>query len=98
MTLFLFAGEDEFAVNKAAIENGVMAIEKCDDGVWNAVGSAAYNVSDNEMVVAVPKAVLRDTTEIAFRWADNFNDDPQSFYTKGSTLPYGRMNLVYKAK
>ena len=99
MTLFLFAGEDEFAVNKSAIINGVMGVEKCTDGEWKLVGNAAFNVKANEMAIAVPKSVLgEETDEISFRWADNFNDDPQSFYTKGSTLPYGRMNLVYKTK
>lgn len=102
MTLFISTDSQagyNFAVNRTSLLRDGVAVEKNENGAWKQVGTAEYRVSGNEMAVALPKALLnaKVSSQIAFKWADNFTEDPASFYTRGSSLPYGRFNLVYKA-
>ncbi len=104
MTLFLNLNGTkpgyDFIVNGKAPENGETAIEQLTENGNTEVGKAQIRYEGNRLMLGVPKAAITPDggplPAIAFKWADNYiPGDLLSFYTKGDSAPYGRLNWVY---
>ena len=104
MTLFLnVKGEKagyDFCVNRTAPMGGKTAVEAVTDAGYETVGSAEIRFEDNKLMLRVPKATLglagNKKAAFTFKWADNYEDgNLLSFYTRGDSAPYGRLNWVY---
>ena len=102
MTLFLNVGGDTagygFCVNRTSPANGKTAVEAVHDGGYVLLGEAEIRFEGNRLMLRVPKALLGlgESASFTFKWADNYEDgDIMSFYTRGDSAPYGRLNWVY---
>lgn len=62
-----------------------------------AVGTSAYEVAGNAMMLKVSREMIGYNSEFEFKWTDNINveGDIMLFYTEGSTAPVGRFNYLY---
>ncbi len=98
VTLFITAAQKEYAVNRTELSSQDMTVEIYENDEWKEIGCAKYFLCGKELALALPKKIFGDAQidEIEFKWADNFTENRESLYTKGSTLPYGKMKLVYK--
>ena len=110
MRLFLDVGESEqswetfeYIINRQSPENGKATLERFTGG-WNfeAAGSLAYAVTEDRLVITVPRAALgleSDTFTLAFKWSDNAqaDGDVMDFYSSGDTAPGGRFKYVFTA-
>lgn len=109
MNLFLRSGKDgnanwegfDYVINRTAPSGGKMTVEKSKGGWnWEKVGTVSYQISGNELMLAVPKSMLGISSDaladLQFKWADNCGGgDVMTFYTKGDTAPYGRFTYIY---
>ena len=101
MTLFLnTSGKTgyDYIVNRTSPADGKTTVEAVTDGGRTAAGEAEIRFEGNRLMLRVPKAVLGMgcRTAFTFKWADNYTDgDIMSFYTKGDSAPYGRLNWMY---
>ena len=104
MTLFLNVGGEkegyDFCVNRRSPEAGKTAVEAVTDAGHEARGEADIRFEGNSLMLKVPKTALGiaadEKAAFTFKWADNYEDgDLMSFYTKGDSAPYGRLNWVY---
>ena len=110
MRLFLDVGESEqswetfeYIINRQSPENGKATLERFTGG-WNfeAAGSLAYAVTEDRLVITVPRAALgleSDTFTLTFKWSDNAqaDGDVMDFYSSGDTAPGGRFKYVFTA-
>lgn len=101
-----FYGYD-YLVNRKMENNGVSSVEKYnyDKGNFNfeRKGSAEFTVNKRYMQIKIPLSALgigSNSFRINFKFADNVSNtgDIQSYYTSGTTAPYGRMNYTYFCK
>ena len=103
MTLFLnTSGKTgyDYCVNRVAPENGKARIEAVSETGYQPVGEAAIRFEGNQLMLCVPKASLGlgKKAGFTFKWADNYEEgNVMSFYTKGDSAPYGRLNWVYRS-
>ena len=103
MTLFInTSGKTgyDYCINRTAPENGKTAVEAVSDAGYEKKGEAQIRIEGNRMMLSVPKALLGlgESASFSFKWADNYEDgNILSFYTKGDSAPYGRLNWVYGA-
>ena len=106
MTLFLnVKGEKEgydFCVNRQAPRGGKTAVEAATENGWEPCGEADIRFVGNQLMLRLSKALLgfgkEDAPGFAFKWADNYEDgNILSFYTRGDSAPYGRLNWVFGA-
>ena len=103
MTLFLnVSGKTgyDFCVNRRSPQNGKTAVEAVTDAGYETLGEADIVFSGSELMLKVPKPVLgfteNEKAAFTFKWADNYEDgNILSFYTRGDSAPYGRLNWVY---
>ena len=104
MTLFLNVnGEKEgydFCVNRTSPACGKTTVEAAGENGWESIGDADIRFEGNQLMLRVPKALLgfdeNDSVSFTFKWADNYEDgNIMSFYTKGDSAPYGRLNWVF---
>ncbi len=103
MTLFLNVKKEQagydFCVNRTSPENGKALIEAVTPDGYEPLGRADIRFEDNKLMLRVPKALLGlgEKASFTFKWADNYEDgNIMSFYTKGDSAPYGRLNWVYR--
>lgn len=104
MTLFLNVHGDkagyDYCVNRTSPANGKTLIESVGDNEYRPVGEAEIRFEGNQLMLRVPKAVLGlgEKASFTFKWADHYEDgNILSFYTKGDSAPYGRLNWVYSS-
>ena len=102
MTLFLNVDNGrtgyDFCINRMSPVNGKTLIETVTKDEYKTLGQADIRFEDNKLMLSVPKALLGfgEKASFTFKWADNYEDgDIMSFYTKGDSAPYGRLNWVY---
>ena len=101
MTLFLNTSGNtgyDICINRTAPENGTAAVEAISGNAYETKGTAKLRFEGNQLMLSVPKALLGLTkkTAFTFKWADNYDEgEIMSFYTKGDSAPYGRLNWVY---
>ena len=103
MTLFLNVGGKagyDFCVNRRSPENGKTAVEAVTETGYADRGEAQIRFEENRLMLKVPKSAVGFTENqkaaFTFKWADNYTDDNiLSFYTRGDSAPYGRLNWVY---
>ena len=110
MSLFISTGnvggcwnQYEYVVNRdsSMAQDGKVIVEKYAGGAWKTVGTATYCLSGNTMQLAIPLETIGcdQVCDLEFKWADNYSEeDIYSFYTKGDTAPYGRLNYVFEYK
>ena len=109
MSLFLSTGNDggcwnqyEYVVNRDSSKAtaDTVVVEKYVGGEWKQCGTATFKLEDNKLQFAVPLSVFHTEggLSLEFKWADNYGDSIDSFYTQGDVAPYGRMNYVYEVK
>ena len=103
MTLFLNVNQAkagyDFCVNRLSPRDGKAVVEKVTRDGYETLGRADIRFADNKLMLQVPKALLGIAGKAAFtfKWADNYEDgNLLSFYKKGDSAPYGRLNWVYK--
>ncbi|RKX37690.1 MAG: hypothetical protein DRP64_16820 [Verrucomicrobia bacterium] len=81
--------------------NGTAVIESgTAGGVWTTVGSADFQTIGNKMELALPRALIGETTqavEFDFHWADNIQveNDITEFSISGDSAPNRRFNYRY---
>ena len=103
MTLFVNTNGEtgyDYCINRTAPEDGKAAVEAVSGDGYRRVGEAEIRFEGNELMLSVPKASLGLGKKAAFtfKWADNYEDgNVMSFYTKGDSAPYGRLNWVYRS-
>ncbi len=96
----------DYIVNYAAKDGSVTTVARY-NGADNAfsfepVGEVDYRVEGNQMMIAVPQALLGINTyyeiEIQFKWADSKTayNEMEDFYCDGDAAPLGRLNFVYQ--
>ena len=103
MTLFLnLNGKKEgydFCINRTSPADGKTVVERVTENGYETAGEAEIRFEDNRLMISVDKSILglRDCiSSFTFKWADNYvENDLYSFYTKGDSAPYGRLNWVY---
>ena len=102
MTLFLNVDNGrtgyDFCINRVSPVNGKTLIETVTKDEYKTLGQADIRFEDNKLMLSVPKTLLGfgEKASFTFKWADNYEDgDIMSFYTKGDSAPYGRLNWVY---
>ncbi|MBR4726871.1 MAG: hypothetical protein IK080_03175 [Clostridia bacterium] len=101
MTLFLnTSGKTgyDFVINRTAPVGGKTAVEAIDGDRRQTVGAAEIRFEGNRLMLSVSKSLLGlgKNASFSFKWADNYIDgDLMSFYTKGDSAPYGRLNWMY---
>lgn len=101
MTLFLnTSGKTgyDYVINRTAPDGGMTTVEAIDGENRRPVGNARIRFEGNKLMLCVSKALLGvdGNASFRFKWADNYTDpDVMSFYTKGDSAPYGRLNWVY---
>ncbi|MBI0397112.1 hypothetical protein [Cyclobacterium marinum] len=71
------------------------------DETWETVDQVDYEVSGNEMMIAMPRSLdnnLLNVLDLEFKWSDNMqdNDDPLDWYVNGDVAPGGRLNFIIK--
>lgn len=113
MNLFIRSGTSgsaswegfDYVINRTAPVDGKMTVEKNLGGwSWEKAGTVSYKQEGNQLMLAVPKAMLGiasdDLIDLQFKWADNCGDsgDVMTFYTKGDAAPYGRFTYIYSEK
>ncbi len=101
MTLFINTkgktGYD-FCINRTAPKNGKTIVEAVSGNEYEKKGEAEIRFAGNQLMLRVPKALLGvgKKAKFTFKWADNYEEgNIMSFYTKGDSAPYGRLNWVY---
>ena len=102
MTLFLNVSGDkpgyDFVINRTSPADGKTKIEAVTDDGYSVVGEADIRCEGHRLMLRVPKETLgvHGNASFTFKWADNYEDgNIMSFYTKGDSAPYGRLNWVY---
>lgn len=113
MSLFLKVGENgcekiggyDYVINRDGKNGANLTLEHWNGNAWETVGSIAYKLKDNMMMLAVPRALIDvagctdaeyDLVDLQFKWADGYDEeDVFSFYTKGDAAPYGRLNYLF---
>ena len=79
-------------------ENGVSSVpsgpqDSIAEGLW-----LAFRLEDNRLHLSMPKKWLGGLSKplcLEFKWADNYRDEIDSFYTDGDAAPIGRLNYVF---
>ena len=83
---------------------GTAVLEKSTGGWnWNTAGSVKYRVSDNILMLEVPRALIGLTdrpVNIEFKWSDNMQSDGDimDFYLSGDVAPGGRFTFVFNTE
>lgn len=71
-------------------------------GIWKDVQKIVYQVSQNQMMMAVSRAHLNlhKSLDFEFKWSDNMqhDDDPMDWYINGDAAPGGRFNYIFNSK
>ncbi len=84
----------DYSVN--VLGEGIVA--KYNGSTWENIGTAPFKVTDNVLVMSVPKALIGETdkAEFEFKWTDSITSgDLLDFYSEGSSAPVGRFNYLY---
>ena len=101
MTLFINTNGDtgyDYCINRTAPAKGRTAVEAVKKNGYEKAGEADIRYEGDRLMISVPKALLGlgKKASFTFKWADNYEDgDLMSFYTRGDSAPYGRLNWVY---
>ena len=92
----------DYAVNLEKPNGNEAVLSKYNaDGTWSKAGTAKMKVEGNKLMLSVSRELLgisgeNTVLDLKFKWADNYTDgDLMSFYTKGDSAPYGRLNWMY---
>lgn len=108
MTLLLdtdSVGIPKYAVNRGALSEGKMTVEKkCGNG-WERIGSAEFRIDGNALTIALPRGLIgldteeeeeNDLLSLAFKWTDGCDpENAVSLYTDGDAAPLGRLYYLY---
>jgi len=73
-------------------------IDKCENGVYTALGDVEINVSGKVMQIAVPLKLMGENKSPALRFkvSDNVDgSDVMNFYIQGDSAPIGRLSYTY---
>lgn len=111
MRLFIDTGSSdknwegfEYVLNRVTPTSSQATLERSTGG-WNfsTVGKVSYKVTDNYLVVKIPKSYLGITGDkftVNFKWNDNMQNDGDvmDFYSNGDTAPGGRFMYSYVVK
>ncbi|MBQ3602536.1 MAG: hypothetical protein IJA02_01695 [Clostridia bacterium] len=93
MTLFI---NSKYIINRTSPQNGKTNIELKTENGFDKIGEAAISFEKNQLMLAVPKTLIKSDYGIYFKWADNYAENNiYSFYTSGDSAPYGRLNYQY---
>ena len=101
MTLFINTNGKtgyNFVINRVSPENGKTSVEAIGGSGYEKKGEAEIRFEGNKLMIGVSKALLglEENVSFTFKWADNYEEgNIMSFYTKGDSAPYGRLNWVY---
>lgn len=92
----------DYIVNRNP-QNGKTSVERFVANTWGfePVGEANYRVEGNEMVISVPKELLKELGDtFDFKWADNSTTTGQimQFMDLGDAAPNSRYNFRYTTK
>lgn len=111
MLLFIDADNDkstgwegyDFVVNYDIISEKYTTVCAYKNGVWQETGIVRMNVSENELMVSVPRSLLGLTSgsfTVNFHWTDNVTDiyDLYSWFTTGDNAPERRNNYTITLK
>ncbi len=83
----------EYCFNLRADGNGKTVAARKQDGKWQRIGLIDYKVEDEEIVLAVPRAMLGDAKKINFKWVDSVRHclKAEDYYLYGSCAPLGAL-------
>ncbi len=93
-----FEGYD-ILINDRVIDETTTTLSVWRDGLWQEVASLSYKVSDSELMVAIPRALIgldgEDVT-VNLHWLDNVSDlyDLDAWFTTGDSAPERRNNYA----
>ena len=90
----------DFCINYAPRDAKTCAIARWNNGRWTEFATAPIQVDQKQVRIAVPRAILNQTTRVAFdfHWVDNapIEGDVKAFWTDGDSAPNGRFNYRYQ--
>lgn len=105
MLLFIDADNDkstgwegyDYLVNYAVVSDTVTTLCAWRDEIWQEIGTVAYQVKGNELMVAIPRSSMGltgDSFTLNFHWMDNVTNvyDLESWFTTGDSAPERRNN------
>ncbi len=87
----------DYLVNYSVIDDTHTTLCTWRDGVWQEIGTVAYRVEGNQLMVALPRSLMgltdKDLT-LQFHWMDNVTNlyDLSSWFTTGDSAPERRNN------
>lgn len=86
-------------INYAVIDDTTTTLCAYRDDVWQEIGTVAYQVSGNELMVALPRSLMgltEDTFTLNFHWMDHVTNiyDLESWFTTGDSAPERRNNYT----
>lgn len=105
MLLFIDADNDkstgwegyDYLVNYAVVSDTITTLCAWRDEIWQEIGTIAYQVKGNELMVAIPRSLMgltKDSFTLNFHWMDNVTNvyDLESWFTTGDSAPERRNN------
>ncbi len=92
----------DYVINRTGVTAGTTTLEQSTGGWnWSTVNAnIIYSISGKEMMIQIPRndlGLIGDPVNIAFKWADNMQNDGDvmDFYVNGDTAPDGRLSYAY---
>ena len=91
----------DWMLNKSPGSSSETSLQKYVGGSWDTANTISYNVSGNEIEIAIPFALLEmaqgTTPQFHFKWADNpqYLNDVSAFFTDGEAAPDRRFNYNF---
>ena len=91
----------DYVVNRTVRDETTTVLEARVGDVWESRAELSYRVSDNELMIAIPRSALGlentdRSLKLHFKWADNTQaDEPEEFWLNGDCAPNGRSAYVY---
>jgi hypothetical protein len=91
----------DWMINKLPVSSSETSLQKYEGGSWDTATTISYQVSGNEIEIAIPFTHLGisqgTTPEFHFKWADNPQnlDDVSAFFIDGDAAPDRRFNYNF---
>ena len=92
----------DYVVNLDVVDSDTTTLKNTTDGVnWNTVGTLDYNVTGNQMEIAVPRSLIGqdgESVSFNFHWSDNMQvlNDIAEFFVNGDSAPNRRFDYHFE--
>lgn len=89
----------DYLINYEVIDDTTTTLCAYLDGIWQEIGTVAYRVEGNELMVALPRSLMGltdDSSTLNYHWIDHVTNvyDLESWFTTGDSAPERRNNYT----